>query len=93
MESQHVTLPPDASILSRLLEPVGHCLTPEGARELVNLKADDVVQARLEELADKCTEGELSADEKLEYETYVRAIEFIGVLQAHARRMLSAPPA
>jgi ubiquinone biosynthesis protein COQ9 len=75
------------------LEPVGHCLTPEGARELVNLQADDVVQARLEELADKCTEGELSAEEKIEYETYVRAIEFIGVLQAHARRMLSATPA
>ena len=51
------------------------------------------MQARLEDLADKCTEGELSADEKLEYETYVRAIEFIGVLQAHARRMLSDTPA
>ena len=92
MEAQH-TMPPQSSILSRLLEPVGHCLTLGGARELVNLKADDVVQARLEDLADKCTEGELSADEKLEYETYVRAIEFIGVLQAHARRMLSDTPA
>jgi hypothetical protein len=86
MEQQHTIPPFDTSILGRLLEPVGHCLTPEGARELVNLKADAVVQARLEELADKCTEGELSAEEKHEYEIYVRALEFIGVLQAHARR-------
>lgn len=88
MESQLIS--PLSAILGRLLEPVGHCLTPEGARELVNLKVDDVVQARLEALADKCTEGELSDDERIEYETYVRAIEFIGVLQAHARRMLRA---
>lgn len=91
METQFPT--PHSSILSRLLEPVGHCLTPEGARELVHLKADATVQARLEELADKCTEGELSAEEQQEYETYVRVIEFIGVLQAHARRMLRSTAA
>jgi hypothetical protein len=40
------------------------------------------IQARLEELADKCTEGQLSADERTEYETYGHALEFIAVLQA-----------
>ena len=85
MESQFST--PPSLILSRLVEPVGRCLTPEGMRELVDLKADAVVQARLEELADICTEGETSADEKLEYETYVRASECIEVLQVYARCM------
>jgi hypothetical protein len=43
----------------------------------------------LEDLADKCTEGQFSGEEPAEYETYVRAIEFIAVLQARARRVLS----
>ena len=65
------------------------CLTPEVAQALVNLHADPVVQARLEELADKSTEGALSEDERAEYETYVHAIDFIAVLQTQARRILN----
>jgi len=80
--------PSHPSILDHLLAPVVQCLTPDAACKLVNLKADAVVQARLEELADKCAEGQLSSDEQLEYATYVHAIEFIGVLQAHACCML-----
>ncbi|MBI3325131.1 MAG: hypothetical protein HYZ81_00285 [Nitrospinae bacterium] len=59
------------------------------ARKLADLRADPTVKARLEDLADKCTEGQLSSEELAEYETYVRAIEFIAVLQAKARRLLS----
>jgi hypothetical protein len=39
--------------------------------------------------ADKCTEGQLSADERTEYKTYVQALEFIAVLQAQARGLLT----
>ena len=81
--------PPHPSVLSRLLDPVGRCLTPEVAQRLVALQVDPAVQARLEELADKCTEGQLSADERTEYETYVQALEFIAVLQAQARSLLT----
>ncbi|ETX03566.1 hypothetical protein [Candidatus Entotheonella palauensis] len=77
-----------SATLTQLLEPVGRCLTPDVARELVNLRADPVVQARIEELADKNTEGELSAEERDEYETYVRATEIISILQAKARAIL-----
>ena len=76
------------TILSRLLEPVGRCLTPEVAKALANLRADPSVQVRLDELADKCTEGTLSAEEQLEYETYVHAIDFVAVLQAQAHSLL-----
>ena len=78
-----------STILARLLEPVGRCLTPEAAKALVNLQADPTVQARLNELADKCTEGALSPEEQSEYETYVHAIDFIAVLQAQARSFLT----
>ena len=76
--------------LARLLEPVGRCLTPQVATALVNLRADPAVQTRIDELADKCTEGALSAVEQSEYETYMHAIDFIAVLQAQARRLLEA---
>jgi hypothetical protein len=85
----HATPEPHTSILERLLDPIGRALTPEVAQQLVALQADASVQARLEELADKCTKGQLCAEERSEYETYVRAMEFIAVLQAKARRLLS----
>jgi len=36
------------TILARLLEPLGQCLTPEVAKALVNLRADPHVQARID---------------------------------------------
>jgi hypothetical protein len=80
----------DASAaIDRILEPVGRCLTPEVARALVGLRADAETQARIEELADKCTEGTLSPAERAEYEAYVTAIDFLAILQAKARGALS----
>ncbi len=79
---------PDATVLTRLLTPVGHCLTPEVATALINLRVDPSVQERIEELADRCTEGTLSPEERVEYETYVHAIDFISTLQAQAHRVL-----
>lgn len=46
------------------------------------------VQSRLDELAGKSCDGTLSSDERTEYETWVRAIYFIGVLQAKARKIV-----
>ena len=80
---------PHSTPLARLLEPVGRCLTPDVARELVNLRADPAMQERLDELADKSTEGTLTDDEREEYETYVHAIDFIAILQAQARNLLN----
>lgn len=79
-----------SAILERLFEPVGRCLTPDVARRLMELRATDDVQSRLDELADKCSQGSLTANERDEYETYVRAMNFIGVLQAKARKLIAA---
>jgi hypothetical protein len=80
----------ETSFLDRLLEPVGKCLTPEVAQRLVDVRATSVVQDRIDQLADKNTEGTLTADERAEYDTYVHAIEFIGALQSSARALLAA---
>ena len=75
--------------LDRMLEPVTQCFTPEVAEKLMHIQVDPELQARIDELADKCTEGELSDGEKTEYETYVRAGNLIAILQAKARRILA----
>src|SRR5262245_41998036 len=80
---------PNSAVLDKILDPVGRCLTPEVARALVDLRADPVAQARVEELADKNTEGQLSAKERSEYEAYVWAGNFIAVLQAKSRAILA----
>jgi len=78
--------------LERLLEPVSRCLTPEVARRIVELRADRQLQRRVDALADKCTEGQLTPEERDEYETYIRGSRFIAVLQAKARRLLEQQP-
>lgn len=82
-QTEHALTP-----LARLLEPVGRCLTPEVARKLIDLRADPAMQARLDELADKSTEGALTENEQAEYETYVHAIDFVAILQAQSRSLL-----
>ncbi len=76
------------AILDRLVEPVVRTLTPKVARALVQLRADTAFQARMDELAQKCNDGELSPEEKDEYETSVRFGNFIAILQAKARSLL-----
>ncbi len=76
-------------ILQRLLEPVASSLNEEAARQLIGLKADAKAQVRVDELARKCNKGELSPEERSEYESYVLAGEVVAVLQAKARILLS----
>jgi hypothetical protein len=72
-------------VLDRLLDPVGRCLSMRAARELAGLRADEEVQARVHELAEKCNEGTLSTEERSEYEAYVMAANVVAILQAKAR--------
>ena len=76
-------------ILDRLLEPVGRCLSAKAARELASLRADEEAQACVRELAEKCNEGTLSAEERAEYEACVMAANIVAILQAKARARLA----
>jgi hypothetical protein len=75
-------------LLDRVLDPVSRSLNPESARALAHAQPDPVVQQRVSELAAKCNQGLLSAEERDEYETYVRAGNLISLLQAKARLYL-----
>ena len=82
--SQHTPV-----VLDRILDPVGRCLNREVARALVALRTDPEVEVRLEHLAESSTEGKLSDEERAEYETLVRALDFVAVLQSKARKLLA----
>ncbi len=81
------------SVLDRLLDPISRCLTAESARALATMEADPVAQARIEELAEKCNEGQISAEERQEYETYVHVGNVLAILQAKARLHLKGQAA
>ncbi len=63
---------------------------PEKAEEIVEFRADPELQARIEELARKSTEGELSDPERAEYAGYARANKFIAILQRQAREIIKS---
>ena len=79
----------DTTALDRMLEPVADILTPAVAQGIAEMRADPQLQARIDELASKANEGELTEAEQQEYHDYVEAIDFIGVLQAKARVVLA----
>ena len=72
----------------RILAPIAECLTHEVAQRLVGLRAAPDLQARLDELADKASEGVLTRDESTEYRKYIDAIDYLSILQAQARTVL-----
>ena len=76
------------NVLDNFLDPLGAMFTPEVAQQVVAFRVDASTQARIETLADKCTEGQLTVAEGEEYDTYLMAIDFITVLQAKARTVL-----
>ena len=75
--------------IESVLGAVGECLDRTSAEALLRLRADAQLQGRIEELADRSTEGALSAEEREEYENLIRVGNFIAVLQAKARRQLA----
>jgi hypothetical protein len=85
--------PNDLGSLERLLRPLRRELSAELANALLRLKADAEVQARYDELAGKNTEGALTAQERGELESLVRANSILGLMKAEARAFLQQPKA
>jgi hypothetical protein len=76
--------------MDEVLEPVVRCFTPDVARQIASLRASSSLQARLDELAGKANEGELTDDERQQYEAYVEALDLVAILQAMARKILAS---
>ena len=46
-----------------MLDPLSDCLDAEVARRIIALRIDPEIQARIDELADRCNEGLLTESE------------------------------
>ena len=78
-----------ATGLDGLLEPLSLCLDAESARRLVAFRIDPQVLARMEVLGERANEGQITADERSEYEALINAADFISILRLKAQRNLS----
>jgi uncharacterized protein YnzC (UPF0291/DUF896 family) len=63
-------------------------ITKETARAILNLRANAVTQSRVDELGRKSNEGTLTAEERSEFEAFVRLGNYLSLLQAKARKYL-----
>jgi hypothetical protein len=84
---------PEIEAFERGVGPVLRIVLPEKAEAVIRFRAAPELQARIEELAAKSTEGQLTAAERAEYAGYVRANKFIAILQRQARQLLGAAAA
>lgn len=71
------------------MPPLGDCLTPESARRLLALKENSKLQARVDDLARRHSQGLLTPEEQTEYGRYVYFDTFIAILKSKARQLLA----
>ena len=74
----------------RGVRPLLEIVLPEKADAVIGFRADPELQARIEELAGKSTEGELTEDERAEYAGYVRANKFVAILKVQAQHLANS---
>ena len=77
-----------SAAFDRAVAPFLSVLNREQAAKMASFHADAALQARIEQLAAKANEGELTEDEQAEYEGYAQANRFIAVLQAQVRGLV-----
>jgi hypothetical protein len=83
------TSPP--ALLEALAETVAACLDAPSLGAMANLELDAPTRERLDELADKANEGQLSQEERAEYQGFIEVSEFLGLAQLRARARLGLP--
>lgn len=77
----------ESAAFDRGVRPMLELVLPEKAAAVISFSADPELQARIEELAQKSTEGELTEDERAEYMGYVRANKFVAIVKRQAQRL------
>ncbi|MEZ6150692.1 MAG: hypothetical protein R3C09_11265 [Pirellulaceae bacterium] len=80
----------NTTLLDSMIEPFTECLTRDAAQKIANLRADENVQQRVDELASLANLGQLSDAERFEYDRYLAAFHFITIIQSKARRLLGS---
>ena len=74
----------------RGVRPMLEIVLLEKADAVIGFQVDPELQARIEELARKSTEGELTEEERAEYMGYVRANKFVAILKRQAQQIANS---
>jgi transglutaminase-like putative cysteine protease len=82
---------PEIMAFDRGVTPLLQIVLPDKAESIANFHPDPALSNRIEELAEKSTEGELTPEERAEYVGYVRANKFVSILKRQAERIAQAP--
>lgn len=83
---------PETSAFDRGVGPVMNIVLPGRTKSVIDFQADHELQERIQQLANKSTEGELTEQERAEYAGYVRANKFVAILKKQAHKLQSEPP-
>jgi len=78
----------DTSAIERLLAPLASSFDEVALHSLVQYRADQLAQDRIDELAEKCSDGTLTANEEREYESLIHAATLLAILQSEAKKIL-----
>ncbi len=73
-----------------MIDPFTQCLTRDSAQRIVDLRADADIQRRVDELAAIANLGQLTDDQRVEYDQYLMAFHFATIIQSKARRLLQS---
>ena len=80
--------PTGSEMVNRLLESLSRCFDLNTAKAVTELRQDELVRQRMEELGAKADEGPLSPEEEREYDALIEVSDVIAVLQLKARQQL-----
>jgi hypothetical protein len=80
----------EMTAFDRSVRPVVESVFRERTQLVLGYRPSPELQARIEELAEKSTEGRLTETEREEYAGYVRANKFVAILQRLAREVSKA---
>jgi hypothetical protein len=69
------------------IRPLMEIVLPDKRDAVIGFRAHRQLQARIEELARKSTEGQLTEEERAEYSGFVHANKFVAILKREALRL------
>ena len=71
-----------------MFSSVTDCLDRPSLQSIVELRAPPEAAVRVEWLAERANEGEITNEERAEYESCIQFTNFLGILQSKARKKL-----
>ncbi len=80
---------PKTALYEEVVESIVDCLDEESAERLLKIRFSDEFGERMQETADKCTEGELTEEEQDNYKSLVQLLGWLSLLQLRIRTRLN----